>query len=105
MTLAHLNKLHRIQLIINITVTPQVSYIPNLYSENIWRTEFNLDNLKLHLVMIICYIFLGFSGLDLMNRIHIRLYCGNLKEGCVKHYTFTAYNAKLNVNLDNCAVN
>lgn len=46
MTPAHLHKFHLMQLIINITVTPQVSYIPNLYSENIWRTEFNLDNFK-----------------------------------------------------------
>lgn len=52
MTLTHLHKFHLIKLIINITVTPQVSYIPNLYSENIWRTEFNLDDLKIHFARI-----------------------------------------------------
>lgn len=44
-TQAHLRKFHLIQLIINTTPTPQVSYISNLYSENmqtpnsIWTTE------------------------------------------------------------------
>lgn len=46
MTLTHLYKIHLIQLIINITGTSQESYICNLYSENIWRTELILENLK-----------------------------------------------------------
>lgn len=54
MTLVHLHEFHLIQLILNITLTSKVSYIPNLYSENIWRTEFNLDKLKRHFMKIIC---------------------------------------------------
>lgn len=43
-TLTHLHKFHHIQLIINMTVTPQVNYITNLYFGNIWRAELNLDD-------------------------------------------------------------
>lgn len=108
-TPAHLHKFHLMQLIANITVTPQVSYISNLYSLNIWRTEFNLDSIK----NTFCYdhllnIFGGEGvGLDLVSTIQnlytacTKMYCGNCKEVSVKHYTFTSYNVQLNVNLDN----
>lgn len=108
MALAHLHKFHLMQLIIQRTQTSQVSYITNLRCENIWRTEFNLEFRK-HILwwLFVKYIWC-FFGLDLVDRLpklYTKMYCGNCKAGCVKHYTFSPYDAKLDVNLDNSAVN
>lgn len=54
-----------------------------------------------HLLNIFGFFWLRFGGQN-SKRIHsyIKMYCGNCKESCVKHYTFTPHNAKLTVNLD-----
>lgn len=73
MTQAHLHKFHLLQLITNTTPTPQVSYISNLYSENmrtpnsIWTTENIFCNDYLLNTFGFFLFFFSFFGLVLVD--------------------------------------